>query len=141
MDQPPRRRDFSLPYPLHSVFYGQGNSVAGGELYIPRLNYDGMGDMISDFRMFGRAEADERWPKEVADCLRRLASVTGHVQLAEDENDERIGVENALSKLREAQAAFEAHGLPEPKLLTLLQVDLTRVRNELNPEQGQDRPR
>jgi hypothetical protein len=141
MDQPPRRRDFSLPYLFHSVFYGQGNSVAGGELYIPRFNYDGMGDMISDFCLSGRTEAGEHWPKEVADCLDRLASVAGHVQLAEDENDERIGVENALSKLREAQAAFEEHGLPEPKLLTLLQVDLTRVRNELDPGQSPDRPR
>ena len=135
----PHYHSFPLSDSQDGVGYGDGKKVVEGLLYIPRLRYVQMDEKVSDLRMSGRTPDGERWPKPVADCLRRLASVIRKGQLVDNEHEERIAVENGLSKLHEAQTAFEAHGLPEPKLLTRLQIDLTRVRNELDPGQSPDR--
>jgi hypothetical protein len=141
MSELPRRQDYLLSDAMKSVWYHDRKSLAEGVLYIPSLNYIQMAHQVSELRLSGRTEAGERWPEEINACLRRLTTGVRSPLDGDTENEERIGVENALSKLREAQAAFEEHGLPEPKLLTLLQIDLTRVRNELDPGQSPDRPR
>jgi hypothetical protein len=106
-----------------------------GALYIPRLSYLDRKHNVFDLRLRGRTPADEHWPKEIQDCLRRLERSVGEGQLADTENEERIAAENALTFLHEAQTAFDKHDLPEPKLLVQLQIDLTKVRNELDPDQ------
>jgi hypothetical protein len=132
VEQNPRHRDFSLPDAMPLVWYGRGDPSAEGLLYIPRLNYLAICSSLDDFRLSFRTEGGERLPEEIETSLRRLAGVIGDGGLSDSENEERIAAENSLSKLREAQAAFEKHDLPEPKLLARLQIDLTRVRNELS---------
>lgn len=141
MSDPLRRQDFSLPDAMQMIWYQVEKFPAGGRLYIPKRQYVQMALNVSRLRHVERTEAGEPWPKEINACLRRLTTAVRRPQSADTTNEEYICVENALSKLREAQAAFEEHGLPEPKLLTLLQVDLTRVRNELDPGQSPDRTR
>jgi len=103
-------------------------------LYIPRLNYLAICSNLDDFRLSYRLKGGERLAEEIETSLRRLSGVVGNGGLSDNENEERIAAENSLSKLREAQAAFEKHNLPEPKLLARLQIDLTRVKNELSPD-------
>jgi hypothetical protein len=134
VEQNPQRRDFPLPHFMPLVWYGSGDLSAEGVLYIPRLNYLAICSSLDDFRLSYRTEGGGRLPGGVATSLRRLASVVGNGGLSDSENEERIAAENSLSKLREAQEVFEKHGLPEPKLLARLQIDLTRVRNELDPD-------
>ena len=140
MDNSPDHRSFLLPHAT-PMWYEYQRRWMEGRLYIPRLEYaeiDGQLVVLRFLQIEGK-----RLPEEVQDCLRRLAGAVGHVQLSDDQNDERIGLENALSILRDTQQAFEKHGLPEQELLTQIQIVFTRVRNELaepGPSPGSGSP-
>jgi hypothetical protein len=79
--------------------------------------------------------------KEVDARLRTLSEAVNEVQGSENKDDERLKLQNALIELRNAQETIEKHGLPEPQLLAQMQIDFTRVSNDLDPDKlkGRDR--
>jgi hypothetical protein len=110
--------------------------------YRTRIDYFAREDGIFKLRFEGRTPKGEGYPEEVKEALYDLQDVlmAGGCR-AENKNEERIAAENALTFLRNALDVFEKYEIPVPKMLTQLQIDLVRVRNELDPTQSQDRPR
>ena len=135
-------RDFSLPANVNDLWC-QHRTCYVGEIrqgvYIPRLNYVAMSDEVDKFRLLHRTEDGQRLPKAVDSCLRTLAQAINKTFLSKDTNTERIRLQNALIELKNAVNVIDDHGLPEPRLLTIMQIRMSHAYNDLDPGQSQSR--
>jgi hypothetical protein len=131
---------------IEALYYGvwlrsRSHSTGKGMVdeYRPLLDdkLDGMHDSIEDLRLLYRTPENERWPQEVNDRLRTLSYAINAIGLSEDKGQELLRTRNALVELQSAQETIERYGFPESTLLTEIQVDLVRTRNQLDPSQGQ----